>query len=83
MKFRIRRVKRQRKPVRYDVSEVNDQYRVDVKNKFLTLLEQDSEDTTPKELWEDVKHVVNDEAQATNPRQKIMKSPRTSKLRRC
>ncbi len=79
MKFRIRRVKRQRKPVRYDVSEINDQYRVEVKNKFLTLLEQDSEETTPEELWEDVKHVVNDTAQATLPRQKRKKSPWTSK----
>ena len=55
--------------------KISDQYRVGVKNKFLALLEQDEEETTPDALWENVKAVVNETARATVPRQKRKKSP--------
>ena len=75
MKMKLRRIKRQQKPVRFDVTKINEQYRVEVKNKFQSLLEKDSEDSTPEELWQSIKEVVSKTAHRTLPRCKKKKKP--------
>ncbi|XP_071807999.1 craniofacial development protein 2-like [Asterias amurensis] len=48
MKMRLRKIKRQKKPVRYDISKISDNYRVKVKNQFQCLLEHDHQETNGK-----------------------------------
>lgn len=75
MRMKLRRVKKPRKPVRFDFSKIDDMYRVEVKNKFQRLMEMDSEESTPNEFWQDVKQVVLDTAQKTIPKRKNKRKP--------
>ena len=75
MKLKLRRIKRQRKPARYDVSKISDSYRVEVKNRFQKLMEDDPEESTPEELWQEIKSVVIDTASTTIPKRKSKKKP--------
>ena len=65
MKFKLRRIKQQRKPVRYDMSKIDDSYRVEVKNRFRVLFEDDPEESTPEELWQEIKSAVEESAKKT------------------
>ena len=43
-----------RKPVKYDMNKIDDSYRVEVKNRFRVLFEDDPEESTPEELWQEI-----------------------------
>ena len=73
MKFKLRRIKRQRKPVRYDMGKIDDSYRVEVKNRFRVLFEDDPEESTPEELWQEIKSAVEESAKKTLPKRKSKK----------
>ena len=49
IRSKLKTVKRDSPPRRYDVNQINDQYRVEVRNSFQVLLEQE-EAWTPNEL---------------------------------
>ena len=74
MKFKLRRIKRQRKPVRYDMSKIDDSYRVEVKTRFRVLFEDDPEESTPEELWQEIKSAVEESAKKTLPKRKSKKT---------
>ena len=73
MKMRLRKIKRQKKPVRYDISKISDNYRVKVKNQFQCLLDHDHQETSPEELWQEIKKVVLEAAEETVPKRKSRK----------
>ena len=62
-------IKLPRKPVRFDLTKLDDAYRVEVKNKFQKLIELDPE-ATPDELWQDIKFSTQQRKTSPNVRTK-------------
>ena len=75
MKMKLRRIKKPKKPVRFDITKLDDNYRVEVKNKFQKLMEMDSEESTPDELWQDIKQAALETAEETIPKRKNKRKP--------
>ncbi|XP_072041109.1 craniofacial development protein 2-like [Amphiura filiformis] len=74
IRSKLKSVKRDTPPRRYDVNRINDQYRVEVRNSFQILLEQE-EEWTPNELWEQTKKAISTAAQNNLPKPKKTRSP--------
>ncbi len=74
IRSRLKSVKRDTPPRRYDVSQISEQYRVEVRNSFQMLLEQE-EEWTPNELWEQTKTAITKAAQNNLPKPRRPKSP--------
>ena len=66
-------MKRKTPPRRYDVRQINDQYRLEVTNSFQVLLEKE-EEWTPNELWEQTKEAISKAAQKNLPKPKKSQS---------
>ncbi|XP_072020211.1 uncharacterized protein [Amphiura filiformis] len=73
IRSKLKSVKRDTPPRRYDVNRINEQYRVEVRNSFQILLEQ--EEWTPNELWEQTKKAISTAAQNNLPKPKKTRSP--------
>ena len=58
IRTKLKSVKRDTPPRRYDVKSINDQYRIDVRNSFQVLLEK-KEEWTPNELWEHTNEAIS------------------------
>ena len=71
--MKLRRIKAQKKPARLDMAQTDDQYRVEIKNRFQTLLEQDPLESTPEELWLGIRNSVTETAEKTVPKRKKKK----------
>ncbi|XP_072020216.1 uncharacterized protein [Amphiura filiformis] len=74
IRSKLKSVKRDTPPRRYDVNRINEQYRVEVRNSFQILLEQE-EEWTPNELWEQTKKAISTAAQNNLPKPKKTRSP--------
>ena len=74
MKVKLRKIKRPKKPTRFDVTKINDQYSLQVKNRFQTLFEEEEDESTPEEMWQGIKDAVIETAETTIPKCKSKKS---------
>ena len=54
-KFRLKKVRKNNRPFRYDLNQIPYDYRVEVTNRFKGL---DLIDTVPEELWMEVHDIV-------------------------
>ena len=68
IKTRLRTRKTTNSPIRYDVSNIRKEFKVEIKNRFLPLIA----------LWESGNEAIKGVAQETVPRKKKMKKPRIS-----
>ena len=59
--------------MRYDLSNISDNYTVAVSNRFEILENENISEKTPNELWEDIKETILSEAENVIPKKKIMK----------
>ena len=55
VKIKLKRIKRTKLPLKYDVENISDDYTVEVKNRFSGLQPEDRE---PGELWNDIRDIV-------------------------
>ena len=69
LKIKLKVMKKDSRPVRYDLGKISQEYAVMVSNRFQTLVEAES----PNELWEYVKKIINDAANKHIPRPKWKK----------
>ena len=73
IRIKLKSMKRKAPPRRYDVRQINDQYRLEVTNSFQVLLEKE-EEWTPNELWEQTKEAISKAAQKNLPKPKKSRS---------
>ena len=65
IKGKLRKIKRSPPVKRYDLQNITDQYRVEVKNRFQTLALQDAE---PEEMWDSIKSTLQQAAKEHVPK---------------
>ena len=58
MKLKLKVLKGNATPARYNVEKIPAQFKVEVKNKFQLLLSETEDEQTPNELWEHMKDTV-------------------------
>ncbi|XP_063613942.1 uncharacterized protein LOC134787155 [Penaeus indicus] len=58
IKLRLKKMEQRHHPLRLDFKSLNDNFRVEVNNKFEVLLSCDIENKSPNDLWEDGKEIV-------------------------
>ena len=58
---RLKKLKRERPIIRYDVSSISDEYKVEISNKFMALY-NNSEEKSPTELADDIRDVFHESA---------------------
>ena len=75
IKIRMKTRKTNNSLIRYDVSNLPQEFKVEIKNKFLPLLAIREEETTPNALWECGLEAIQGVAQETVPRKKKTKNP--------
>ena len=73
IKIKLRKTKQIQTEMRYDLSNISDNYTVAVSNRFEILENENISEKTPNELWEDIKETVLSEAENVIPKKKIMK----------
>ena len=59
VKIRIKLMKRQVMPTRFDLTRISQAYRVDIKNRFNAI---DQEDKKPEDLWQELKSATHESA---------------------
>jgi len=73
IKGKLRKVKHNTPPKRYDLQNISEQYRVAVKNKFQVLI---TEETEPQQMWENIKTTVHQAAKEhLDKKRTIKKTP--------
>ena len=73
IKIKLRKTKQIKTEIRYDLSNISDNYTFAVSNRFEILENENILEKTPNELWEDVKETILSEAENVIPKKKIMK----------
>ena len=74
LKLKLKSKKAESPPVRFDVSNIQNDYRVNVSNRFERLLQIENE-LSPNELWEKMKDSVLTTAKETIPKKRKIKQP--------
>ena len=69
IKLRVQRIKRQQTPMWFDVQKLDNEYRINVNNRFQGMLDIDQE-KSPNELWLEAKEAVLEVAKNELPRAK-------------
>ena len=57
LKFRLKKLMKPPKVLRFDYTTISDDYRVEISNRFESLL-QCNDERTPNELWEEGKNII-------------------------
>ena len=73
IKIKLRKTKQIKTEMRYDLSNISDNQKVAVSNRFKILENENISEKTPNELWEDIKETILSEAENVIPKKKIMK----------
>jgi len=70
IKVKLKKVKGNKAPLRYDLQNIPVEYNVEIRNRFAAI---ELDDKEPDELWEDIKMAVNETAAKQVPRRKYKK----------
>ena len=70
LKLKLKSMKRTAAPVRYDVSSIPEEFKVEVSKKCKALLEVDEPETTPDGLWESMKGIMKTAADNHIPKRR-------------
>ena len=73
LKLKLKSMNRTSAPVRYDVSSIPEEFKVEVSNKFKALQELDEPETTPDGLWESMKGIMKTPAGNNMPKRRKLK----------
>ena len=68
--FKLKKVEKTTRPFRYDLNQIPHDYTVEVRNRFKGL---DLIDRVPKELWTEVRDIVQEAVMKTIPKGKKSK----------
>ena len=69
LKFRLKKLQKPPAVLRFDYMTISDDYRVEISNRFESLLQCD-DDKTPNELWEEGKNIILSAAKGHIPRRR-------------
>ena len=73
IKIKLRKAKQIKTDIRYDLSNISDNYTVAVSNRFEILENENISEKAPNELWEEIKETILSEAENLIPKKKIVK----------
>ena len=66
-KIRLKNIKREKQPQRYDITQIREGYRVEIKNRFEALMEKGVTESV-EELWGEIKETVISTAEKHIPK---------------
>ena len=77
-KIKLKKVKQEKTQVRYDVSEINAGYKVEIQNRFQALMEIEK-DINPDEFANDIRDIILETAKKHVPKRRRKNQPWISK----
>ena len=73
IKIKLRKAKQIKTDIRYDLSNISDNYTVAVSNRFEILENENISEKAPNELWEEIKETILSEAENLILKKKVVK----------
>ena len=73
IKIKLRKRKQIRTHIRYNLSNISDNYTVAVSKRFEIMENENKSEKTPNELWDDIKETILSKAENLIPKKKIVK----------
>src|SRR5713101_1227784 len=73
MKLKLKKIRNDRPPIRFDLKSIPEKYRLTIQNRFLDLMTYDDHEKTPEAMWQDIKNAILETAKSTIPLRKRSK----------